>query len=79
MQKIIWLIIGIIGLAQINIHAQQPMTLEEAIKTAIDYETRVRDVYEDAAGRVREHARPFAFQSPVGRGGRPSAPTPHLD
>jgi len=28
------------------------MTLGEAIQTAIDYETRIRDIYNDAAGRV---------------------------
>lgn len=28
------------------------MTLEEAIKTAIEYETKVRDIYKDAAERV---------------------------
>jgi len=32
------------------------MTLEEAIKTAIDYEKRIRDIYRDAAERVSEPA-----------------------
>lgn len=32
------------------------MTVEEAIKTAIVYETRVRLVYDDAAGRVADRA-----------------------
>jgi len=30
------------------------MTLGEAIQTAIDYETRIRDIYNDAAGRVSD-------------------------
>ena len=32
------------------------MTIEEAIKTAIDYETRIRDIYKDAAAKVTEPA-----------------------
>ena len=32
------------------------MTIEEAIKTAIDYETRIRDIYRDAADRVSDPA-----------------------
>ena len=30
------------------------MTLEEALKTAIDYETRIRDVYSEAAEKVSD-------------------------
>jgi rubrerythrin len=30
------------------------MTLEEAIKTAIDYETRIRDIYWEAAGKISD-------------------------
>ncbi len=32
------------------------MTMEEAIKTAIDYETRIRDIYRDAAEVVSDPA-----------------------
>ena len=32
------------------------MTIEEAIKTAIDYETRIRDIYRDAADRISDPA-----------------------
>lgn len=32
------------------------MTIEEAIKTAIDYETRIRDIYRDAAELVSDPA-----------------------
>jgi len=32
------------------------MTIEEAIKTAIDYETRIRDIYRDAAEVVSDPA-----------------------
>jgi rubrerythrin len=32
------------------------MTLEEAIRTAIDYETRVRDVYLDNVGKIADEA-----------------------
>jgi rubrerythrin len=31
-----------------------PMTLERAIQTAIEYETNVRDLYQDAAGKATE-------------------------
>ena len=30
------------------------MTIEEAIKTALEYETRIRDIYSDAAERVSD-------------------------
>jgi rubrerythrin len=30
------------------------MTIEEAIKTAIDYETKIRDIYRDAANKVTD-------------------------
>ena len=30
------------------------MTLEEAIKTAIDYETRIRDIYREAAEKISD-------------------------
>lgn len=32
------------------------MTLEEAIKTAIDFETRIRDIYRDAAQKISDPA-----------------------
>lgn len=32
------------------------MTIEEAIKTALDYETRIRDIYRDAAEAVSDPA-----------------------
>jgi len=38
------------------------MTIEEAIKTAIDYETRIRDIYRDAADRISEPAGKRIFQ-----------------
>ena len=30
------------------------MTIEEAIKTALEYETKIRDIYRDAVERVSE-------------------------
>ena len=30
------------------------MTIEEAIKTAIDYETKIRDIYRDAADKITD-------------------------
>jgi rubrerythrin len=30
------------------------MTLEEAIKTAVDYETRIRDIYREAAEKISD-------------------------
>ena len=30
------------------------MTLEEAIKTALDYETRIRDIYREAAEKISD-------------------------
>ena len=38
------------------------MTIEEAIKTAIDYETRIRDIYRDAADRISDPAGKRIFQ-----------------
>lgn len=38
------------------------MTLEQAIQTAIDYETRVRDLYLDAAGKATEEVGTKIFE-----------------
>ncbi len=38
------------------------MTVEEAIRTAIDYETRIRDIYRDAAEKVSDPAGKRIFQ-----------------
>jgi rubrerythrin len=42
------------------------MTLGEAIQTAIDYETRVRDIYIDAAGRVSDPVGTRLFKALAG-------------
>jgi rubrerythrin len=41
----------------------EPLTLQEALKTAIEYETRVRDLYQEAVGKATEDIGRRIFQT----------------